>query len=92
MEDKKPYELIIKKNGETIIQEKTNAIFGVINLENSALRLWFEKEISAVDLIRLLDVLQKYIIDKALEEDTKLQALWYLQKFLKIADKMGVTK
>lgn len=87
-ENKKTFEIIIKRDGETVVQEKTNAIFCIINHEQSVKQCVFFNKISNIDLLYLLDAAQE-IIDNNLEKRKELKAIWSLHRLHKLIDKVG---
>lgn len=87
-ENKKTCEIIIKKDGETVVREKTNAIFCIINREESVKRFFRINKISSLDLLYILDAAQE-LIDQNIEEHEELELIWAIRRSNKLKDKVS---
>lgn len=63
-ENKKTCEIIIKKDGETVVQEKTNAIFCIINKDDRVTNGVFIDNVSGKDLLCILKAYKKECLNK----------------------------
>ena len=87
-ENKKTCEIIIKKDGETVVQEKTNAIFCIINKDDRVTNGVFIDNVSGKDLLCMLISTQE-IIDKQLEKHKELELFWAIRRYNKLKDKVS---